>query len=199
MAWKWDGMQERKLGGPEMPKENVQRKRQKTSSISLHREDTHLLCQELFPEDDKPGKYTCARFKLLSPGPHGAAWEGADADGSGPACLTHVWGGPGRLAPSSIGVLGLGAQSTCVKSRIRIGPKGGEERVWLKIRFSLVKMQYSLLKMTNRREGKNNRLTIIHKRWGLDLPEVRHISNGLEGGPHAKDFHWYLCDLTLRS
>lgn len=50
--------------------------------------------------------------------------EKADAVSSGPVCLTHVWGRPGGLAPSSVGVLGLGAQSTRVKRGIRIGPKG---------------------------------------------------------------------------
>lgn len=53
-----------------------------------------------------------------------AEWESTDAVSGGPVCLTQVRGRPGRLAPSSIGVLGLGAQSTRVKSRIRIGPKG---------------------------------------------------------------------------
>lgn len=69
--------------------------------------------------------------------------ESTAAVGGGPVCLTHVWGRPGRLAPSSIGVLGLGAQSTGVKSRIRIGPKGARDSL-VEIHFSLVKMQYSL-------------------------------------------------------
>jgi hypothetical protein len=38
--------------------------------------------------------------------------------------------------------------------------------------FSLVKMQYSFLKITNGRESRNNRFTIIHKMRGLDLPAV---------------------------
>lgn len=83
---------------------------------------THLPGQELLPGEDEPRKGT--RCKLFSP-PHSPRTEqdGTEVAGLWPMCLTHIRGRPGRLAPSSIGVLGLGTQSTGVKSRVRIGPK----------------------------------------------------------------------------